>query len=201
MKKLSLAIAAMAALTAHTFASAQAYTGATIGRSDQSLGCSFATTCDTKSNNFKVFGGYNIDKNFAVELAYFSLGSANYSYPASNSPYGNVAASGAMFNSKVKQSGVSLAAIYKLEFNESFGGFAKLGIANVKEEQSFSVPGIATISDSSFRSNKALFGLGLTYKLSPDWTLRAEAEKLNPGTFSGKGRAATNFNIGAQYNF
>ncbi|MFZ6770499.1 outer membrane beta-barrel protein [Undibacterium sp. Di26W] len=194
MKKLSLATLALTALTAHSFASAQAYTGATIGRSEQAINCSFATTCDSKSNNFKVFGGYNIDKNFSVELTYFSLGSASYSFPASVSAFSAVATPGAMVTSKVKQSGLSLAAIYKLEFNETFGGFAKLGIANVKEERTFYIPGAAN-PDSSSSFNKALVGLGLTYKLAPDWTLRAEVEKLDSG------RKATNFNLGAQYNF
>jgi OOP family OmpA-OmpF porin len=76
-----LAGPASAQMSSTIFSSA--YLGASIGRSD--LGdCGVAgpgISCDEKDTAWKVFGGYQINRTWAVELGYTNLGEASASGP------------------------------------------------------------------------------------------------------------------------
>jgi len=80
----ALAILSLAALGFASPAAAQGrdtgiYVGLGFGTSDHSDQCSGATatiTCDDSDKAFKIFGGYQFNRNFAVELGYTNLGEA-----------------------------------------------------------------------------------------------------------------------------
>lgn len=188
IKKISIVVCAAAGMLVSSFASAQTYLGGSIGQSDTSNYCNYSTSCDSKTTSYKVFGGYNIDKNFAVESSYFSSGKASM-----NSGL-------ALGHSEQKKTGFSLAGVYNYEFNEAFGGFAKLGIARVKTETSFDTSGLPAYT-ASYTGNQALYGLGVIYKINPNLAVRAEFEMYNPKTFSNNGTSASNLSAGLQYNF
>ena len=188
IKKISIIVCAAAGMFASSFASAQTYLGGSVGQSDTSNYCNYSTTCDSKATSFKVFGGYNIDKHFAVESSYFSAGKTSI-----NSGL-------ALGHSEQKKTGFSLAGVYNHEFNETFAGFAKLGIARVKAETTYDTSGLPAYSAST-TGNQALYGVGVTYKINPNLAVRAEFEKYTPKTFSNNGTSGSNLSAGLQYNF
>ena len=54
------------------------YAGATVGKSKARDWCTgadgFVVSCDDRKNAWKLFGGYQITRNFAVEAGYANLG-------------------------------------------------------------------------------------------------------------------------------
>ncbi|PXX39942.1 outer membrane beta-barrel protein [Undibacterium pigrum] len=188
IKKIPILLCATAGMLASSFASAQAYLGGSVGQNDTANYCNYSTTCDSKSTSFKVFGGYNIDKHFAVESSYFSSGKTSI-----NSGL-------ALGHSEQKKTGLSLAGVYNHEFTEVFSGFAKLGIARLKTETSYDTSGLPGYT-ASYSRNNALYGVGVSYKINPNLAVRAEFEKYNPHTFSNGGTSSSNLSAGLQYNF
>ncbi|MFZ6759041.1 outer membrane beta-barrel protein [Undibacterium sp. Ji50W] len=188
IKKISIIVCATAGMLASSFASAQVYVGGSLGQSDKGNYCGYSNTCDSKANSYKVFGGYTIDKNFAMESSYFSAGKTSI-----NSGL-------ALGHSEQKKTGLSLAGVYNYEFNEAFAGFAKLGIARVKTDTFYDTSGLPPTS-SADTENQALYGLGLTYKISNTLSARTEFEVYNPKTFSSRGASVSNLSAGLQYNF
>jgi OOP family OmpA-OmpF porin len=188
-KNLLVSILAVAGLMIGASASAQVYVGATTGLSKWSDECKGATKCDTTSTAYKVLGGYNIDKNFAVEASYFSLGKISAAVNV-----GQVNA-----NAEVKGSGFEIAGVAKHNFTEEFGGFAKLGVARVKADANSVVPGFARFSQDT-TSTQPVLGLGVTYKVAKDIALRAEFETRRVKLGNEKD-TVNNFSVGAQYSF
>lgn len=188
IKKISIIVCAAAGVLGSSFASAQTYLGGSVGQSETANYCNYSTTCDSKSTSFKVFGGYNIDKHFAVESSYFSSGKTSI-----NSGL-------ALGSSEQKKTGLSLAGVYNHEFTEVFSGFAKLGIARLKTETSYDTSGLPGYT-ASYSRNNALYGVGVSYKINPNLAVRAEFEKYNPHTFSNGGTSSSNLSTGLQYTF
>src|SRR3954471_8968815 len=48
--------------------------GGSIGQSKNNLSCPAGSSCDDSDTAFRVFGGYNFNKNFGAELGYADLG-------------------------------------------------------------------------------------------------------------------------------
>ncbi|MBC3884575.1 outer membrane beta-barrel protein [Undibacterium griseum] len=167
----------------------QVYMGATVGKGQWSDDCKNVVSCSTNSDTYKVFGGYNIDKNFAVEASYFSLGTIS----------ANSSAGGVNATSEVKGKGFELAGLYKHEFTQQLSGFAKLGIASIKAEGSGSVAGVG-VSNGSTTSTQPVFGLGATYQLTKELALRGEFETRKI-KFNGDKEAVNNVSVGLQYSF
>lgn len=65
-----------------------AYLGGGIGQSKAKDGCSGVSgtgvSCDDKDTAFKLFAGYQLNRNFAAELGYTNLGKVNASVPGAS---------------------------------------------------------------------------------------------------------------------
>jgi opacity protein-like surface antigen len=70
-----LAGPASAQMSSTIFSSA--YLGGSIGQSDLGDLCRGVAGCDDKDNAWKIFGGYQINRTWAVELGYSNLGEAS----------------------------------------------------------------------------------------------------------------------------
>ena len=187
--KFLVAVIATAGIMISAGASAQVYVGGTIGQSKWNDDCKLTTKCDTTSSAYKLLGGYNLDKNFALEASYFSLGKLKAT--------ANVG--GANANISVEGTGFEFAGIAKTDFTEEFGGFAKLGVARVKADANSVVTGFGKYSQDT-TSTQPVLGLGLTYKITKELALRGEFEmrRMKLGTDKENVR---NLSVGMQYAF
>src|SRR5476649_1369415 len=124
---LSLLIAAMFA-GPHALADDSGwYTGANIGRSQAKiddaritsglLGAGFGTTGISdrdRDTGYKLFGGYQFNRNFALEGGYFDLG--KFSFTATTTPPGTL-------NGSIRLRGLNFDALGFLPFTEKLSGF------------------------------------------------------------------------------
>lgn len=173
MRARNFAVSALAA--ASCFFSAQApaqgYLGASLGQSDAdedvAAGLIDDGNVDTKDTAFKIFGGYQFNRNFALEAAYIDLGEVSYS-----GTFGGAAVTGG----SVETTGFNLSAVGILLVNEKFSVFGKVGVF-VWEAEANDVTGGVPFSASDDGADLS-FGLGASYAITPSLSLRAEWERL-----------------------
>ncbi len=189
-KNLLVSLIMVAGLAVGASASAQVYVGGSVGQSKWNVDCNEAgVTCDKTNNSYKLFGGYNIDKNFAIEGGYFSLGKVT-----ANAKVGTVNAS-----AEAKGTGFEIAGVLKHDFENGFGAFAKAGVARVKVDASASVPATFSLSKDT-TSTQPVVGLGFTYAVSKEIALRGEFESRRVKIGDDK-NTVNNFSVGVQYSF
>ncbi len=130
------------------------------------------TSIDTNShrNTFKVFGGYQFNRNFALEGSYFDLGKFAFFAPS--------APSGAM-DGTIDVRGFALDAVGLLPLTDKFSAFAKIGASEAQTRDSFSATGgnsVGNPTPSLWRVNPKV-GAGLVYMLTPHFGVRGEWER------------------------
>lgn len=138
------------------------------------LGAGFATTSFIDDNGhfaYKLFGGYDFNRYFALEGGYFDPG--RFSYVATTVPGGTM-------SGRMRLNGVALDALLFLPFTDKFSAFGRAGVNYAKAKDSFTGTGAVNVlnPDSSERAANYKFGLGLQYSVTPALALRAEAERL-----------------------
>ncbi len=184
------AVLVFGALVAASQASAQGlYLGGSVGKSDvdESITSGLITSgsVDGKDTGYKIFGGYQFNQNFGVEVGYVDLGKVTYSGFSGASP---------VTNGKVDVSGLSISAVGTLQLNPSFGLFGKIGILDWKLKAS-DITGGVPFSDKATGSDVA-FGFGVSYKITRNVSARAEWER-----FKFDSENANFLSIGIAYSF
>lgn len=166
MKKIALAIAAIASMSAGA-AFAEGYVGAAVGSSHANVDCSGTTNCSTNSTGFKVFGGYKFSSNFAGEVSYFDYGRVKASVP-----FG-----GTVFDTTIKGSGLGIGIAFLGDFAPKWSGVARLGLASNRTKLSISGGGVSGSDSES--STHAYAGLGVGYEISKGVKLDAAFDVTN----------------------
>jgi len=161
------------------------------------LGAGFTTTSISDADHhfgYKIFGGYKINQNFAVEGGYFDLGT--FGFTANTLPAGTLTG-----NTKIK--GLNVDVLGMLPFTEKFSGFARLGVDYVQARDSFAGTGFVTVIDPSPSKNALSykFGLGLQYDLTARLGLRAEAERYRANPAVGPKGDINLFSLGLIMRF
>ena len=169
--KLTVITALLAATNAPLAASAQdagVYLGGSLGRSTTNndlAGATAITSNDEKGDGWKLFGGYQINKNFGVEATYVDMG--------------NFGASGRIgvvpFTFSAKANGYALAAVGTLPVSASFDLFAKVGVVFSKVKSSGTAG--AVFVGSNDRETDWTAGIGVKYNVNKNFAIRAEAER------------------------
>jgi OmpA-OmpF porin, OOP family len=159
IKKSWLLIVGIVAASFALPASAQWYIGAGLGQSKfkGDLGCSDTGgfSCSDTDTAFKIFGGYQINPNFAAEVTYQDFGKATLEG-------GGVTAS-------IKSHALDLSALGMLPFAEQFAGYLRLGAYSASSD------GTSNVGVSASESNTGLtYGLGLQWNPMPNLGVRAE---------------------------
>lgn len=194
-KKFYLGMLSALLLASSATVSAQVYVGGGLGTAKRSLGCWSETPCEKSDSAFKLIGGYTLDKNFAIELNYFDLGGHHFSYA------GNQVVS----DFEVKSRAFSIATLAHYSFTDKLSGFAKLGVARLKSNEKFALRSSnADIQNDSSRSiydgTHINLGIGLTYKISDQFSLRAEYEQFRLSQHVSR-KAFQTMTVGAQFAF
>lgn len=134
---------------------------------------------DNHDTAYKLFGGYQFNKNFALEAGYFNLG--KFGFSANTVPLGT-------FNGQVKIQGFNLDLVGTLPVTERFSVFARAGAQAAKTGDTYSGnrPISAFNPSPSKREVNYKAGVGLQYEITPSFLVRAEAERYRISDTLGK---------------
>ena len=181
-----LSIAALGALLATPTLAQEggySYGGLSVGQSrakiDQAritaglLGSGLSTSAfsrDESGQGFKVFGGYQINRNFAVEAGYFNLG--KFGFSATTVPAGTLSGS-------IRVQGLNLDLVGTLPLTERLSAIARVGGQYAQARDTLTGGGAVTVlnPNPSERGFNAKLGAGLQYEFSRSFLMRVEAER------------------------
>jgi OOP family OmpA-OmpF porin len=127
-------------------------------------------TSERQDTGYKVFGGYQFNKNFALEAGYFNMGKFTY---GTSMPAGTL-------NGRYEIEGVNLDLVGTMPLSTKWSALARLGVQHANTRDAFSGPGLSASAspDNSTRVNNVKVGLGLQYEITPAILLRGEAERF-----------------------
>ena len=171
-KLFAAVVLVLSGLVAASQASAQGfYIGGSVGNSDIddeiTTGLITSGSVDGKDTGFKIFGGYQFDQNFGVELAYVDLGKASYSGSFFGAP---------VTGGKVEVWGLNISAVGTLPLNPSFSLFGKVGLFSWEAEAS-DVTGGVPFSAKDDGADLSV-GLGLSYNFTKNVSARVEWQRF-----------------------
>ncbi|HEY7238826.1 MAG TPA: outer membrane beta-barrel protein [Burkholderiales bacterium] len=140
------------------------YAGISLGQSSASDACNGISgpgvSCDDKDTAFKIFGGYQINRNFGVELGYTDLG--------------KVEASGGGVTASVETTALELVGVGSYPVNNQFSIYGKLGLYRADSK------GRSNIGLSADETNTDLtFGLGVQYNFTSNLGVRGEWQRYS----------------------
>ena len=168
MHKSTVVAGFMALIAAYGSAHAQVgqergwYAGASIGQSSMDIeGCGGAISCDDKDTAWRILGGYQINRNFAVELGYHQLGDASASFPGGQVDF--------------EATAIELVGLGILPLANNFALYAKAGFYRGETEASGSnALGPVDVSETN---TDLTFGLGAQYNFNPRFGVRGEWQR------------------------
>lgn len=168
-KNTLIALIAAAGVAAPGIAAAQMqpesgfYIGGSIGQMEADGDCPAGRTCDFKDSAWKVFGGYQLNRHFAVEATYGDWGEISQRTAT-------VTATGEIWSA-----GVAALGILPLG-GDRFALFGKAGILYSEQEVTGSGGGF-TITESQ-DGTEFHYGFGALFNFTRNLGLRAEWERL-----------------------
>lgn len=164
----------------------------------QLLGNGLATSSiadDNSATAYKLFGGYQYNKNLAVEAGYFDLG--QFGYLATTVPAGTL-------TGNIKLKGLNLDAVGMLPLDEKFSVFGRLGLSYAQARDNFTstlaVPAPTTPSPSKNALNYKA-GLGIQYDFTESLGVRLEAERYRVNDGVGNKGDINMYSVGLIYRF
>ncbi|MDP1717782.1 MAG: outer membrane beta-barrel protein, partial [Burkholderiales bacterium] len=151
---------------------------------------------DERDTGYKLYGGYQFNKNFALEGGYFDLG--RFGFTATTS-----APNAGTLTGNIKLRGVNLDAVGILPINQKFSAFGRAGVNYAEARDSFAGTGavIVTNPNPSKREANYKFGLGLQYNFTESLGMRAEAERYRINDAVGNRGDIDLFSLGLVYSF
>lgn len=148
------------------------YVGATIGKPDWKTDSVGGISGDSSGTAFKLYGGYRLHPNFALEVSGVRLGRLS-------GPLG-----------EVKADGVGLDAVGLLPLSKEWTAFALAGAARIK----------TSAGGQTDRGTAPKYGLGALYQINSNTALRGEWERYRLDAFGAKTNTDI-FSLGAQVSF
>jgi OOP family OmpA-OmpF porin len=188
MRKPTMALVAAITLTTSAAAQAQFYAGGNVGLGRVDVDCSDIPDCDKNAVGFKLYGGYRFDNGWAVEGGYFDWGKAT--------------ASESGLNLDLKSTGFGLGLAYFLPLPGDWSGLFRFGAAQNRGRLD-ATDGTLSVGESK-NEIFAYGGLGLAYRLTPQFAITAEADfSRTRWCFDGECESANVqlYSIGLRYSF
>jgi OOP family OmpA-OmpF porin len=167
LKKIALAAAMATAGVVASSAMAQSmadrggYVGGAFGQSSADCEPSAGLSCDDKDTSWKVFGGYQINRNFAVELGYANLG--------------EISISGGGVRATAESTAWDLVGLGIWPVNNQFSIYGKLGVYMATVDVSVSPSAAGESGDDS--TTGLTFGAGVRYNFTRNLGLQAEWQR------------------------
>jgi OOP family OmpA-OmpF porin len=203
------ALMALAAAPAIAQDSSGWYAGANVGRSDAKiddtritgglLGQGLATSSiDERDHDrgYKIFGGYQFHRNFAVEAGFFDLGS--FGYTATTVPAGSL-------SGDIRVKGLNLDLVGILPLTGKLSALGRVGVTSARTTGRFSATGAAAVPYADAtpreRATNYKFGAGLMYDFTESLALRVEAERYRISDAVGNKGHIDLVSVGLIYRF
>ncbi|MBT9553433.1 MAG: OmpA family protein [Hydrogenophaga sp.] len=138
-----------------------------------------SSSSDRNDNAFKVFGGYQINRNIALEAGMYSLGKSRFT--TQTSPAGSL-------SSATKVRGLNFDVVGTLPFTQRFAGLARVGAHHAWSKEDYSGTGANAGIAASTKHNNTNYkvGVGLQYELSPAMWIRGEVERYRVKDSTGR---------------
>ncbi len=187
MKKLHvLCLASLAALGSTPATSQNAehfYGGAGLGQSRSNIddnrinaaligagATSTSITHDKQDASYKVFGGYQFNPYFGMELGYFNLG--EFGFKSTSTPSGTL-------DGRIKLTGMNIDLVGAMPMNDQLSFIARVGVHNARAQDSFTSTGAVVVTNPNPEKRETNYkaGFGFAYKFSPSMSLRGELER------------------------
>lgn len=161
------------------------------------LGGGFASasiTNDERDTGYKFFGGYQINRNFALEGGFFDLG--KFGFTATTVPLGSLTGT-------IKVKGVNLDLVGMLPISEKFSAFGRIGLARAETKDTFTGSGLVRVLNANprARDSNAKMGLGLQYAFTDSLGMRAEVERYRINDAVGNRGDIDLVSLGLLYRF
>ena len=174
-------IIALIAASAASFAQAQSYIGANVGRTEMKANIDGLGSFKDSDTAFKLYGGYQFNPTFGVEAGYNYLGKGELAVGPSIS---------------AKPESIYLAGTATFPVNQEFAVFGKLGAARTRTK--LNVVGDA---DTEYR-NSAVAGIGASYAFTKDISGVVEYEDFGKVVKRDGGSLKANLiSVGMRYKF
>ncbi len=205
--KLSLVALAVMASTLALADDSGWYTGANIGRTKATIddarissnllgaGATAVSIVDEdRDHGFKVYGGYQFNRYFALEGGYFDLG--RFAFTANTTPAGTL-------SGNINLRGLNLDLVGTLPITEKFSAFGRIGANYAQASDSFSGTGAVRIfsSEPSTRETNLKVGFGLQYAFTDALALRGELERYRINDAVGNRGDVDMLSVGLVYRF
>ena len=183
------------------------YGGANVGQSHATIddgrirgglqASGFATSSinnDERDLGYKIFGGYQFNRYFALEAGYFDLG--KFSFHATTVPAGNL-------DGSLKLKGGNLDAVGLLPITGNFSVFGRVGATYANTSDSFSGSGAVRPLDPSpsKRGFNYKLGVGLQYQITQALAMRGEVERYRINDAVGNRGDIDLVSVGLLYRF
>ena len=157
----------------------------------------FTTTSisdDDRDTGFKLFGGYQFNKYFALEAGYFDLG--KFEFSANTVPAGTL-------RGNIKVKGLNFDAVGILPITEKFSAFGRVGLNYAEVKDSFTGTGLVAVSNRNPSKKDINYknGLGLQYHFTESLGIRAEAERYRIDDAVGNSGDIDLVSVGLVYRF
>ena len=202
-------MAAACALAAQT-ASAQDsgwYAGANVGRTSATVdnaritsglaGAGLATTSIAdrdRDTGYKIYGGYQLSPNFALEGGYFDLG--KFGFTANTNPAGTL-------NGDIRLRGLNLDLVGTLPLSERFSLLGRVGANYARTRGTFSGTGAVGVTNPNPSKNDTNYkiGVGLQYAFTDSLSMRGELERYRINDAVGNRGHVDMVSVGLVYKF
>jgi OOP family OmpA-OmpF porin len=161
---LAVAVSAALPLAAHaqSTTSIGVYAGVSAGQAEAvAYDCSALPACKKKGTVYRVFGGYQFSRNWALEVAFFDLGKVS-----SNSP---------TFDEVITVKGSELTLVGSYPATERFSIYGRVGGYYAHTADKFTQSG-TTLTVKESKGNPT-FGAGLQYFVTQNLALRGEGQR------------------------
>jgi len=149
---------------------------------------------DNRGNSYKIFSGYQLNRNFALEAGYFDLGEFGYTATV---PAGTRIG-------KIKLKGLNLDVVGSMPVSEKFSMLGRLGLNYAQAKDEFTSTGTVPAPTTPSPSKSALnykAGMGLQYDFNKSLGMRAEAERYRIDDAVGNKGDINMFSLGLVYRF
>ena len=127
-------------------------------------------TADNRDKAYRIFGGYQFNRNFGVEAGYFNLG--KFGYNATTTPTGRL-------DGQIKLDGPHVDLVGTLPMTERLSFLARIGVHGARARDQFTGSGAVGVLNASPRKTEANYklGAGLQYAFSPGFAVRGELDR------------------------